>query len=146
MIFSRRLEAGLRRQLREFAQTLSDDWAEGRPFSCLIGGDRRLRQLNRDFLGHDYATDVLSFPLQLGEEELGEIAISVDRAQEQAGERGHTLDMELKILLLHGFLHLLGHDHEKDQGGMRRLEAKLRRKYGLKESLIERASNKGAKL
>lgn len=145
LLFSRRLDAGLRRELREFAQALSNDWAEGRPFSCLFSGDRRLRQLNRDFLAHDYATDVLSFPLPTEEEGLGEIAISVDRAQEQSEERGHPLVMELKILLLHGFLHLLGHDHENDKGQMRRLEAKLRRKYGLNEGLIERASHKGGK-
>jgi probable rRNA maturation factor len=124
--------------LRAFAQRLRDRVAQGRSFICLLTDDRELKRLNRIFFGKDYATDVLSFPS--GEpNSLGEIAISVERARAQATERGHETEQELRILMLHGLLHLLGHDHETDRGTMARLEKRWRRELGLAEGLIERA-------
>ncbi len=96
-----------------------------------FAGDRTVRRLNRDFRGKDKATDVLSFP---GEEtpegrHLGDIVVSIPTAARQAKERGAALEEEVKLLLLHGVLHCLGHDHETDRGEMERLESRLRRRW-----------------
>ena len=127
-----------RKSLAEFARQLREQVAEGREFHCLLTDDKELRRLNRDFLSHDYATDVLSFPAVDEDAELGEMAISVDRAREQAGQLGHPIHTEIQILMLHGLLHLLGLDHESDRGNMRRAETKWRKKLGLPSGLIER--------
>ena len=103
-----------------------------------IVSDRRMRALNRQFRGKDYATDVLSFPSQ-DRGFLGDIVIAAGVAKRQAREAGHSIQTELRVLSLHGLLHLLGYDHESDNGKMAGVEAKLRRKAGLPESLIERA-------
>ena len=113
-------------------------WLAGRPFQCLLTDDRELQRLNRDFLGKDYPTDVLSFPGVEPSEFLGEMAISVNRAAEQASEYGHTREQEICILMLHGLLHLLGMDHDSDGGRMRRTETRWRKKLGLPTGLIER--------
>jgi probable rRNA maturation factor len=126
--------------LRSFASLLQSDVAGGRPFDALITNDAELQRLNREFLGHDYPTDVLSFPLGARQGFLGELAISVDRAREQASEFGHDMDTEVRILMLHGVLHLLGMDHETDGGKMRRAEANWRQRLGLPAGLIERVS------
>jgi probable rRNA maturation factor len=139
LIFSSRCEGVDRRSLRKFARRLSQEIAAGALFTCLFTGDGRLRRLNRQFLGKDYATDVLSFPAASPDGGLGEMAISVARAREQAAGQGHELTEELEILMLHGFLHLLGHDHESDRGAMKRAEQRLRRKLGLPKGLIERS-------
>ncbi len=94
--------------------------------------------MNREFLRNDYPTDVLSFPKLEPNGPLGEIAISADRAREQAKEYGHAVDDEIRILMLHGVLHLMGMDHESDRGRMRRAESKWRRQLGLPAGLIER--------
>ncbi len=91
---------------------------------------RRIRQLNRQFRGIDKATDVLSFPAE-EESNLGDIAISVEIAVEQAEENGLSLEYEIAQLILHGLLHLSGYDHEKDDGEMNRLELKLRKSLGI---------------
>jgi probable rRNA maturation factor len=128
-----------RAEIRAFAQALIDKVAGSRPFECLITDDRELRRLNRDFLGHDYPTDVLSFPSGSEKGMAGAIAISSERATEQAAEFGHTLGEEVKILMLHGVLHLLGMDHEKkDRGAMARAEKRWRKHFGLPASLTER--------
>jgi probable rRNA maturation factor len=103
-----------------------------------IVSDRRMRALNRQFRGKDYATDVLSFP---SDERgfLGDIVIAGGVCTRQAREAGHAIQTELRVLSLHGLLHLLGYDHEADDGKMARVEARLRAKAGLKEGLIERA-------
>jgi len=93
-------------------------------------GDARIRELNRDFRGFDKATDVLSFPAEQPDY-LGDIVISVDTARRQAMRRGSNLKRELKVLSLHGFLHLLGYDHENDEGEMRRIEYRLRRRFAI---------------
>jgi probable rRNA maturation factor len=129
---SRRVRRG---PLREFLADLTRRAAPGRPVNCLITTDRELRALNRKFRNKDYATDVLSFP-----GEPGEIAVSLDRAAAQAAEHGHSLEEELRILILHGLLHLTGMDHEKDSGEMARAETRWRRRLGLPPALVERAA------
>ena len=91
--------------------------------------DATIRELNRRFRGLDKATDVLSFPSD--DDDLGDIAISVDRAEVQAKENGMTFDEEVAQLLLHGLLHLSGYNHETDNGEMNRLELRLRKKLGI---------------
>ena len=140
LVLFRRVPGSLpRRELREFAGSLRDAVARGREFHCLITDDRELRRLNRQFRGADYATDVLSFPSD-DAGSLGEIAISADRAAEQAREFGHSRVDEIRILMLHGVLHLLGMDHERDRGEMARAEARWRRQLRLPTGLIARAS------
>lgn len=101
--------------------------------------DRRIQELNRTFRRVDKATDVLSFP---ADEPglLGDVVIARGVARRQARVAGHELPTEVRVLALHGLLHLLGYDHEHDGGRMARLEARLRRKGGLREGLIERAA------
>jgi probable rRNA maturation factor len=101
-------------------------------FTCLVTTDAELKRLNQQFRNKDYPTDVLSFPGTL------ELAISYQRARAQAKEFGHGLEDEIRILMLHGVLHLLGMDHETDEGAMARREAIWRRKLGLPNSLIQR--------
>ena len=101
--------------------------------------DRRIQELNRSFRRVNTATDVLSFPAD-EPETLGDVVIARGVARRQAKAAGHHLRMELRVLALHGLLHLLGYDHEHDGGRMARLEARLRRKGGLREGLIERGT------
>jgi len=102
-----------------------------------IVSSARVRALNRKFRRKDKETDVLSFP---AEEPgyLGDVVISSGVAARQARAAGHSLATELRVLALHGLLHLLGYDHERDDGQMARLERRLRRQGGLQEGLIER--------
>jgi probable rRNA maturation factor len=112
--------------------------------------DERIRALNRTYRDKDYATDVLSFassarsapnPQSLipNPRSLGDIVIARGVARRQARDAGHDELTELKLLALHGLLHLLGYDHERDEGRMRRVERRLRREGGLREGLIERS-------
>ena len=99
--------------------------------------DARVHALNRQYRKKDTATDVLSFPA--GERGyLGDVVIAAGVAKRQAREAGHSLQTELRVLALHGLLHLLGYDHEADSGRMARMERRLRAKGGLREGLIER--------
>jgi probable rRNA maturation factor len=109
----------------------------------LITSSAELRDLNRRFRRKDKPTDVLSFPAIVAGE-AGDIAISADIASENAYRLGHSLDEELRILILHGILHLGGHDHEADGGQMEALESELRDRLRLPSSLIER-THAGAK-
>jgi probable rRNA maturation factor len=139
LVLFRRAPARLgRTALQSFARTLRSEVAAGGSFHCLITDDRELRRLNARFLGKDYPTDVLSFPEPEADGFLGEIAISAQRAAEQAGTCGHGLEDEIRILMLHGVLHLTGMDHETDRGRMRRAETRWRRRLGLPPGLIER--------
>jgi probable rRNA maturation factor len=111
-------------------------------FSVLLTGDERLRTLNLQFRGQDKATDVLSFPTlpeAASGGQGGDLAISLETALAQAAAYGHTLQMEVKILILHGLLHLAGYDHEHDQGQMRRRETRLRKQFALPAGLVERS-------
>jgi probable rRNA maturation factor len=115
----------------------------------LLADDVTLRRLNRQFRGKDKATDVLSFPADAqgvfhGEKKLaGDLAISVETAARQAKRFGHTLKDEVRVLLLHGLLHLAGFDHEQDEGQMAVRERELRSELGLPGGLIERVSGGG---
>jgi probable rRNA maturation factor len=109
-----------------------------------LATDATVRDLNRRFRGKDEATDVLSFPAKPlqntkpAERVAGDVAISVETARRQAAEQGHALATEIKVLILHGLLHLAGYDHETDAGKMQRRERKLRERLGLPQGLIER--------
>jgi probable rRNA maturation factor len=110
----------------------------------LLTSDAELKRLNRTFRGKNKPTDVLSFPadpisgLPPEATHAGDLAISVDTAARQAAHFGHSLDLELRILLLHGLLHLAGHDHETDSGEMAALETQLRTILKLPTGLIDR--------
>jgi len=106
--------------------------------SIAILPDARVKTLNRRYRGQNKGTDVLSFPASGNY--LGDIAISRGIAQKQAKLLGHSLSTELRVLALHGLLHLLGYDHDSDNGRMARAEARLRRKAGLPLGLIARSS------
>jgi probable rRNA maturation factor len=119
----------------------------------LLAGDRTLRRLNRTYRGKDKATDVLSFPAygfapsygfapaaELAGVHGGDLAISLDTAKRQAKEHGHTLRDEVRVLLLHGLLHLSGMDHETDRGEMALRESALRAKLRLPNGLIARTT------
>jgi probable rRNA maturation factor len=127
------------RSLLEFSETLRVKVARKRPFTALIAGDAELLRLNKLFLKKKYPADVLSFPSGQSKGELGEIAISADRAAVQSAAFGHSVGDEIRILMLHGVLHLLGFDHETDNGEMARVEARWRKAFHLPLSLTERA-------
>jgi probable rRNA maturation factor len=111
--------------------------------TVVITTDHRVRRLNRTWRRMDEPTDVLSFPA--GDDpgparHLGDVVISRETAARQARDEGHSLGTELRVLALHGLLHLLGYDHERDSGRMARIERRLRRQGGLPAGLIERGS------
>ena len=152
----RRVPSGVRPlALKRFARRLQREISGGRAFDCLVTSDAELRRLNRDFRGKDYATDVLSFPSDRSltfaapmegavanrRMPLGDIAISYQRARAQSREFGHDAEREIRILMLHGLLHLLGMDHEAEPdvpGPMARAEKRWRVRLGLPAGLIER--------
>jgi len=114
------------------------------PVNVLVTSSAELRSLNQRFRGANKATDVLSFPappvMRLrGKRLAGEVAISADIARQNARRLGHSVADEVRILALHGILHLAGFDHERDNGEMARKESRLRLQLKLEGSLIERA-------
>ena len=123
----------------------------GRVTVALVS-DAVMRRLNRQFRGADKATDVLSFPVDgppglpsvaLAKEGfLGDLAIARGVAARQARAQGHSLRVEIRVLALHGLLHLLGYDHEVDAGEMARLEERLRRRAGVPSGLIGRPARR----
>lgn len=140
IIYRQRFAAIDRPELARFAGRLSRAAADGRSFECLIAGDDELRSLNRRFRRKNKPTDVLSFPSE-GEIFLGAIAISYDRARAQASAFHHRIETEIRILMIHGVLHLVGMDHETDSGEMALEEGRLRRKFGLPTGLIARTTS-----
>ena len=148
--------------LARWLQSVAPARARG-AMTVAIVPDARVRALNRQYRRNDSTTDVLSFPAESPAEAahgdrpkryrartdgasgvsriryLGDIVIAVGVARRQAREVGHSLQAEVRVLALHGLLHLLGYDHEHDEGQMARLERRLRLKGGLGEGLIERA-------
>src|SRR5271165_739133 len=110
--------------------------------SVLLTTDKAIKTLNRNFRGKNKATDVLSFPAaEISRGEVaGDLAISVDTARDQGTACGHSLATELKVLILHGLLHLAGYDHETDNGEMARRERLLRTRLALPQGLIERVA------
>jgi probable rRNA maturation factor len=115
------------RKAQKFARVKGD-------VAVLITSPRRVQALNRRFRGKDKPTDVLSFPSATG----GDIAICAGIARQNARRLGHSVSDEIKVLLLHGMLHLAGYDHETDSGEMAAVEARLRLRLKLPGSLIER--------
>lgn len=134
-----------KRALRIFFGDLCNQVAKHNSVVCLIADDRELRRLNLQFLGRDYPTDVLSFPSGNQDGVLGDLVISVERAAAQAAEFGHTRVDEIRVLMLHGVLHLTGLDHERDQGEMALAEQIWRVKLGLPLALTERIVAEGAR-
>jgi probable rRNA maturation factor len=106
--------------------------------NILLTGDSEIQRLNLQFRHKDTPTDVLSFP-SAQPPAGGDIAISIQTARTQAAQIGHDLLTEVKVLILHGMLHLAGYDHETDRGQMRRLEQNLRADLNLPAGLIERS-------
>jgi probable rRNA maturation factor len=111
--------------------------------NLLVTSSSELRRLNRRFRGKNRPTDVLSFPVSLGSAHglAGDIAIAADIATWNSCNLGHSVAEEIKILALHGLLHLAGYDHERDGGAMAKKEHRLRRLLGLPTGLIERNEN-----
>ncbi len=112
--------------------------------NVLVTSSAELRSLNRRFRGKNQPTDVLSFPALPGMKAVhaGDIAISAEIAAQNARHLGHSAAEEIKILALHGVLHLRGYDHEKDRGEMERRERKLRLALNLPVGLIERTESR----
>ena len=126
--------------LERAAQEALTQQAESRDaeLTIVLTDDARLHQLNRDYLGIDAPTDVLSFPAsetdpETGARYIGDILISVSRAQAQADAAGHPLESELQLLVAHGVLHLLGHDHARseDKAEMWKAQAEILKRLGL---------------
>ncbi|GAA7287633.1 rRNA maturation RNase YbeY [Helicobacter pylori] len=108
----------------------------------VLVSDETMREINRDLRGYDYATDVLSFPLEaIPHAPLGSVVINAPLAQENALKLGHRLENEIALLFIHGVLHLLGYDHEKDKGEQRQKESELIEAFNLPLSLIERTQD-----
>ncbi len=136
------------RELRSFLRETAAAIPLDGKVSVLLTTDNAIAELNRQFRRKNKPTDVLSFPAApiegVRNPLAGDLAVSVDTASRQAEEWGHSLLLEVKILLLHGLLHLAGFDHERDEGQMRRREGALRTHLGLPSSLVERTIHRGA--
>ncbi len=131
-----------KRELNRFLVKATEALGLAGDFSVLLTGDEQLRAMNLQFRGVDKPTDVLSFPAlpeaaNCGQG--GDLAISLETAAVQAADHGHSLQMEVKVLILHGLLHLAGYDHERDRGQMRRRESLLRKQFDLPAGLVERS-------
>ena len=134
---ARRLRPWLERLVAAVTVEAGEAAGAGASLGVRFASDREMRRLNRELRGKDRTTDVLSFP---GEDaagsagrgeprHLGDILIAVPTARRQAAAAGHDVERELRLLLLHGLLHCLGHDHETDDGEMERVERRLRRSW-----------------
>lgn len=130
------LEQAARETLRQQAAPEAD-------LSLVLAGDDRLRTLNRDYLDQDAPTDVLSFPSaetdpETGRRYLGDVVISLPRAESQARAGGHPLEQEVQLLVVHGVLHLLGHDHAaaEDRRRMWTAQAEILRGLGVSPSIV----------
>src|SRR5271166_301356 len=130
------------RALSLFAARAQRTLGLGGEVNVRITSNRELQELNRRFRRKDKPTDVLSFPSAMPKL-AGDIAISAEIAAANATEIGHSTETEVKILILHGLLHLAGYDHETDSGDMQARETELRQQLKLPTGLIERAGNTG---
>ncbi len=128
------------RDLSRWLQSVAPARARGALTVALLP-DARVRALNSRYRRKRTATDVLSFPAH-EPGQLGDVVIATGVARRQAQDAGHSLQTEIRLLALHGLLHLLGYDHERDDGRMARAERRLRRRGGLNEGLIERGSRR----
>lgn len=130
--------------LEKIAESLSTKEVE-----LIITDDKTMRELNAEYRGKESVTDVLSFPMEAPFTEqsifgmpLGSIIIAESFVKEKAAEHGHTMQDELSLLFIHGMLHLLGFDHEVDDGEMRRREEEIITQFDLPKSLIVRTEEK----
>ncbi len=120
-------------------EKIADFLAPIQMVELVLVSNETMRGINRDLRNCDYATDVLSFPLEaIPHTPLGSVVINVPLAQANALKLGHSLEDEIALLFIHGMLHLLGYDHEKDQGEQRQKEGELIKAFNLPLSLIER--------
>ncbi len=143
IIVKRQVPGLSERALTEFVAKASRAAGLRGAVTVLLTNSREMRNLNERFRGKDYSTDVLSFPPpNFVEGFAGDIAISLDVAGQNARALGHSVSDEVRILVLHGVLHLAGYDHEGDDGEMAKKESRLRRRLGLPSALIERAAVK----
>jgi len=124
--------------LARWMETHAPAKARGRVVVAIVS-EATMRRVTRHVGQMDYATDVLSFP-SIAPGALGEIAIARGVCRRQARQAGHAEATEMRILALHGVLHLMGYDHETDAGEMRRVEDRLRKRAGLPPGLIARAT------
>jgi probable rRNA maturation factor len=140
VVLRKKLPGVSERSLGRFLNRAEQAVGLGGEVNVLVTSSRELRALNRRFRGKNKPTDVLSFPpLPTIEADFaGDVAISADIAARNARHLGHTAAEEIKILMLHGVIHLAGFDHESDNGKMARKEERLRRALGLPGSLIAR--------
>lgn len=145
-----RLEAGAPARLRATLARIGAETAMGHcSLSVMLTDDAGIADYSRRFRGKDEPTDVLSFASEAGDATarghyLGDLVVSTERAAAQAREHGHGLEQEVEVLILHGVLHLLGHDHETDSGEMARLEQAIAmRLWGSTRGLIDRTEGGG---
>jgi probable rRNA maturation factor len=140
VILERRVEGLEESRLRDFVASACRAVGLRGAVTVLVTGDREMRELNRRFRGKAHSTDVLSFPALVRTHNFsGDIAVALDTAARNARRYGHSVSKEVRILVLHGILHLAGYDHERDKGEMARKESDLRRRFRLGPGLIERA-------
>lgn len=145
IILERRIRGLSGRGLAQFVTAACRSLSLPGSASVLVTSSQRLRALNGRFRGKKRATDVLSFPgAEFVDGFAGDIAVSLDIAARNARALGHSVGDEVRILVLHGLLHLAGYDHETDKGEMARREKLLRKKLGLPSGLIERAGTRKA--
>jgi len=140
IIFKTAVQGASQPALERFARRAQKLAGVAGEVDILIADNRRLLDLNRRFRGKAKATDVLSFPRSFSGNPGGDIAISAVIARQNARRYSHSLADELKILVLHGMLHLAGYDHETDDGRMARREKQLRARLKLPASLIDRTT------
>ena len=135
-------------RLRRFLATARKAVGLKGDVSLLLTSDGEMQELNRSFRRKDHPTDVLSFPAidAVAMKFAGDLAISLDIASVNARLLGHSLEDEVRILILHGLLHLAGYDHETDAGQMARKESRLRHQLGLPSNLIARSRGSSAML
>ncbi|MGX2983767.1 rRNA maturation RNase YbeY [Helicobacter sp. 23-1045] len=141
ILFDNRTDFEINSEILDLLKSIAQSVTNG-DIELLLVSDDEIRGLNAEFLGRDYATDVLSFPLDLKGADsanlpLGSIAISLHSAESSAVSHKHSLQTELAILFTHGLLHLLGYNHECDDGEHRAKENEILQKFGI-TSLIER--------
>lgn len=137
IIFEKTLDGAGRSGLERFAREAQRLAGVRGEVAVLVAGRRRIQELNRRFRRKNKPTDVLSFPSEDG----GDIAICAEIARDNARRFGHSAAEELKVLVLHGMLHLAGYDHEADHGEMARKEVRLRARLKLPASLIDRTAS-----
>ena len=120
-------------ELEKIANYLTD-----KDIELLLTNNEEIQQINRDYRNIDKPTDVLSFPYDNFSPFLGSVVISIDKTKEESKKLGHSILEEIKLLFIHGILHIMGYDHEVDNGEMRQKEEEVIKYFKLPKSLIVR--------